>query len=236
MATRTNLRLAVFDVDGTLVDSRASIHRAAVEGAKAINIDPPNYDEVRSIVGLSLFEALQAMRPELDPETVAAYTREFQNAFLTFHADPDFTEALYAGAHETLLRLKNDNWLIGMATGNSRRGVTRIVDRHGWKDIFDVTFCADDGPSKPHPHMLQCNLTALGVGTHQAVMIGDATHDIRMARTAQVHAIGVSWGFHTVEELQDAGAHEIVHDFKALERSLEAFSINSLAPVGRGLG
>lgn len=217
------MRLAVFDVDGTLIDSRASIHRAAVEAAKVLNLTAPTYDEVRAIVGMSLFEALQAMRPDLDPETVAAYTREFQNAFLTFHADPDFSEALYLGAQETLERLKNDNWLIGMATGNSRRGVTRIVEKHGWGDLFDVTFCADDGPSKPHPHMLQCNLTALGVGTHQAVMIGDATHDMRMARAAQVQAIGVSWGFHTVDELEAAGAQQIVHDFSELGALLDRF-------------
>lgn len=218
------MRLAVFDVDGTLIDSRASIHRAAVEAARVLNLTPPTYDEVRAIVGLSLFEALQVMRPDLDPETVAAYTREFQNAFLTFHADPDFSEALYAGAQETLERLKNDNWLIGMATGNSRRGVTRIVEKHGWGDLFDATFCADDGPSKPHPHMLQSNLAALGVGTHQAVMIGDATHDIKMARSAQVQAIGVSWGFHTVDELSQAGAHHIVHDFSELDAVLDAFT------------
>lgn len=219
-----SLKLAVFDVDGTLVDSRASIFRAAVEAAHRINIEPPTYDQVRSIVGLSLFEALQAMRPDLDPETIAAYTREFQQAFVTFHAEPDFTEALYAGAQDTLIRLKNDNWLIGMATGNSRRGVTRIIERNGWAGLFDATFCADDGPSKPHPHMLQCNMKAVGVGPAQTVMIGDATHDIRMARAAGVQGVGVSWGFHTVDELTEAGAADIVHDFDALDTVLRAFT------------
>jgi len=218
------MRLAVFDVDGTLIDSRASIFRAAVEAAQRIGIAPPTYDEVRGIVGLSLFEALQAMRPDLDPETIAAYTRAFQNAFIEFHADPDFREDLYAGAQETLIRLKNDNWLIGMATGNSRRGVTRILAHYGWGDIFDVTFCADDGPSKPHPHMLECNMKALGAGAYQTLMIGDATHDIRMARAAGVYAIGVSWGFHTVAELEGAGAHDIVHDYGALNGALDQFS------------
>lgn len=218
------MRLAVFDVDGTLIDSRASIFRAAVEAAHRINIEPPTYDQVRGIVGLSLFEALEAMRPDLDPETIAAYTREFQNAFITFHAEPDFSEDLYAGAQETLLRLKNENWLIGMATGNSRRGVTRILAHYGWEDIFDVTFCADDGPSKPHPHMLECNMKALGVEAHQTLMIGDATYDIRMARSAGAYAVGVSWGFHTVSELEAAGAHEIVDDYTALNRALDQFS------------
>ena len=93
-----SLRLAVFDVDGTLIDSRSSIFRAAVEAAHAINIDPPTYDQVRAIVGVSLFDALAMMRPDLDNETIAAYTHEFQQTFLRFHADPDFSEDLYLGA------------------------------------------------------------------------------------------------------------------------------------------
>jgi len=217
------LRLAVFDVDGTLIDSRSSIFRAAVEAAHAINIDPPTYDDVRAIVGVSLFDALAMMRPDLDSETIALYTHEFQQAFLRFHADPAFSEDLYIGAQDTLRALKAEGWLLGMATGNSRRGVTRTVAKHGWGDLFDVTFCADDGPSKPHPHMLQRNLDALGVATHEAVMIGDASHDMKMARNAQVRAVGVSWGFHTVEELQLAGAHEIVHDFTELKAMLDGF-------------
>src|SRR5690606_13088072 len=104
-----------------------------------------------------------------------------------------------------------------------RRGVTRILQHYGWGDIFDVTFCADDGPSKPHPHMLEANMKALGVSAHQTLMIGDATYDIRMARSAGVHAIGVSWGFHTVPELEAAGAHEIVHDYQALNGALDQF-------------
>jgi phosphoglycolate phosphatase len=218
-----SLRLAVFDVDGTLIDSRSSIFRAAVEAAHAINIDPPTYDDVRAIVGVSLFDALAMMRPDLDHETIAAYTHEFQQTFLRFHAEPDFSEDLYLGAEDTLRALKAEGWLLGMATGNSRRGVTRTVAKHGWEDLFDVTFCADDGPSKPHPHMLQRNLDALGVATHEAVMIGDASHDMKMARSAQVWAIGVAWGFHTVEELQLAGAHHIVHDFTELKALLDDF-------------
>ncbi len=228
-----SLRLAVWDVDGTLIDSRSSIFRAAVEAAHAINIDPPTYDQVRAIVGVSLFDALAMMRPDLDSETIALYTHEFQQAFLRFHADPDFNEDLYLGAEDTLRALKAEGWLLGMATGNSRRGVTRTVAKHGWGDLFDVTFCADDGPSKPHPQMLQRNLDALGVATHEAVMIGDASHDMKMARNAGVRAIGVSWGFHTVEELQAAGAHDIVHDFTELKTLLEQFDPQVLPEIKR---
>ncbi|ESQ88188.1 haloacid dehalogenase [Asticcacaulis sp. AC460] len=215
------MKLAVFDVDGTLVDSRSSIFRAATEAAEATGITPPTYDAVRSIVGISLFEAIVQMLPDHDEATHRAYLTAFQHSFVTMHNTSSFCEVLYDGADDLLRRLKSDGWCLGMATGQSRRGVNRCLDSYAWHDLFDTTFCADDGPSKPHPHMLQANLKALGLDPHQAVMIGDTGHDMRMAREARVHAIGVSWGFHTVEEL-DLADH-IVHDFNELETALNAF-------------
>ncbi|EGF89780.1 indB protein [Asticcacaulis biprosthecium C19] len=208
-------------MDGTLVDSRSSIFRAATEAAEATGLTPPSYDQVRSIVGISLFEAIVQMLPDHDETTHRAYQSAFQGSFLRIHETSGFHETLYSGADDLLRRLKSDGWFLGMATGQSRRGVNRCLNSYDWHDLFDATFCADDGPSKPHPHMLQANLKALGLDPHQAVMIGDTGHDMRMAREARVHAIGVSWGFHTVEELDQAD--HIVHDFKELETALYAF-------------
>ncbi len=217
------MKLAIWDVDGTLVDSRGSIFRAAVEAAEAIGVSVPSYDDVRAIVGVSLRPALAMMRPDLDDATIDAYTREFQQAYLRFHADPDFHDGLYPGAAQCLRALKNQGWHLGMATGNSRRGVERCIRIYGWEGLFDASFCADDGPSKPHPHMVGANLSSLGLLAHQAVMIGDTAHDINMATRAGVRAIGVSWGFHTVAELEAAGAQDIVHDFGELQHLLERF-------------
>lgn len=217
-------KLAVFDVDGTLVDSRSSIFRAAVEAANAIGVSAPSYEDVRAIVGLSLFEALAKMRPDLDEPTLRAYTQAYKDAFVRFHAEPDFFDSLYPGAAELLTALKAEGWLLGMATGQSRRGVNRNLDVHAWRDLFDCTVCADDGPSKPHPHMLRRNMSTVGIEAAHTVMIGDTAHDITMAREAGVHAIAVTWGFHTHDELLAAGAHEIVDDFPALAQSLHAFA------------
>ncbi|WP_443750491.1 HAD-IA family hydrolase [Asticcacaulis solisilvae] len=223
-----SLKLVVWDVDGTLVDSRASIFKALQEAAVTVGLDAPTYDEVRQIVGLSLLEAVRHMRPDLAPDRAEAYASAYKQAFIRMHGDPDFHEPLYPGAEETLRRLKRDGWLIGMATGKSRRGIERNTEVYGWGDVFDTSFCADDGPSKPHPHMLDCNMVALGVDAHQTVMIGDTTHDIHMGRAAKVRTIGVSWGFHTVEELQAAGADVIVHDFNQLNAALDAFVLENM--------
>ena len=219
----TPLKLAVWDVDGTLVDSRASIAGILQEAAVTVGVTPPTYDQVRQIVGLSLKEAVEQMCPDLDPERAAIYAAEYKQTFVRHHAKPDFHEPLYAGADVCLRRLKAEGWLLGMATGKSRRGIDRNTAAYGWEGLFDASFCADDGPSKPHPHMIQLNMDALGVDRRQTVMIGDTVHDIRMGRDAGIYTIAVSWGFNTVEELQSVTPGHIVHDFDELNAALDAF-------------
>ena len=222
--------LAVFDVDGTLIDSRALIHRAAVESAREIGMAEPSYDAVRQIVGLSLAQALRELAPELADAEHAAFVAGFQGAFQRFHAEPGFKEPLYDGAEQTLRRLKREGWIIAMATGNSRRGVERILNLHGWGEVFDTTWCADDGPGKPHPNMITKALEATGADARQAIMIGDTSHDMRMAVNAGVYAQGVSWGFHTTEEILASGAHHVAHSFGELDAALDAFAAELAEP------
>lgn len=217
-------RLAVFDVDGTLVDSRAVIWRAAVEGAREVGLPEPLYDQVRRVVGLTLHVALRELAPALTDAELADFVAAFQASFRRMHAEPGFVEPLYPGAAELLQRLHRDGWSIAMATGKSRRGVETIVRMHGWADLFCSTHCADDGPGKPHPAMLLEALKATGTDAKDAVMIGDTAHDMRMAVAARVRAQGVAWGFHTAEEVREGGAEHVALVFPELEAELDAFA------------
>ena len=190
----------------------------------------PSYDAVRQIVGLSLAQALRELAPELDDAEHARFVAGFQAAFQRFHAVPGFKEPLYDGAERTLRRLKRQGWIIAMATGNSRRGVERILNLHGWGDVFDTTWCADDGPGKPHPNMITKAMEATGAESRQAIMIGDTSHDMRMAVNACVYPQGVSWGFHTAEEITAAGARRVAHSFDELDGALDAFAATLAAP------
>lgn len=216
--------LAIWDVDGTLIDSRATIHRAAVESARGIGMAEPSYDAVRQIVGLSLHQALRELAPQLTDAEHADFVAGFQAAFQRFHAEPDFVEPLYDGAEATLRRLKREGWNVAMATGNSRRGVERILDKHRWAELFDTTWCADDGPGKPHPNMISQAIKAVGALPARTVMIGDTSHDMRMAVNAGVYPQGVAWGFHTAEEVRAAGARHVAVVWGELDAELDRFA------------
>ena len=216
------LKLAIWDMDGTIVDSREVIQTAMVRCFESLGLVPPSYDDTRKVVGLGLAEAVQMLAPDYDdiPTLVANY----KQAFLARRSDPDFKEPLFHGAAETLHRLAEDGWLIAMATGKSHRGIRAIFEMHPLEQYFDTIWCADDGPGKPHPFMCEEAMKAVGAEPHQSLIIGDAVHDMRMGRNAGIHTLGVSWGFGTTEELAASGAHEIHHDYTSLNTSLNAFA------------
>ena len=219
-----NNKLVVWDIDGTLVDSRETIFEAARLSFIALGEPEPTYDAVRQIVGLELREALGVLMPHREGSDLDRARDAYREAFQGWVQRPDFKERLYDGAAETLDRLRAEGWKIAMATGKSRRGVESVLRMHDWADLFDSTHCSDDGPGKPHPAMLLEAMRALGCGPDQTIMIGDTAHDMRMARSAGAYAQGVSWGFHTAEEVRAGGADHVADDFASLNSQLQAFS------------
>jgi phosphoglycolate phosphatase len=219
-----NRKLAVFDVDGTLVDSRQAIYDTMVEACARLGAAAPPYELARQVVGLNLAEALVQLAPDLDQAGREQLVVNYRAVFQEMHAQPGYVEPLYPGAAELLSRLRGEGWMVAMATGKSRRGVETIMRMHGWVDLFDSTHCADDGPGKPDPAMLVEAMRVLAAERAHTIMIGDTAHDIHMALAAGVHAQGVSWGFHTAEEIAAAGAHDVSHSFDELNAALDRFA------------
>lgn len=215
--------LAVFDVDGTLLDSRRSIAEAMDAAFVALGLPAPGYAATRQIVGLSLEPAIAALAPNLPPARYAALAKAYQEAFVANRA-AGISEPLYTGAMPLLTSLRAEGWHLGIATGKSRRGLTAFLDRNGLADWFDTGFCADDGPGKPDPHMLQLNMKALDRAPEGTVMIGDTSFDMLMARSAGAYALGVSWGFHTPAEIHGGGAHAVADTMSALADHLTDFA------------
>ncbi len=221
----TPLRLAIWDVDGTLVDSRAVIQACMEAAFRESGLPPPDYDATRRIVGLSLQAGIaQLAPPDLGAARLDALVDAYRHTFTRLRADAALHEPMYDGALDVLDRLKQDGWLLAIATGKTHRGLDGLFAKHPIKDYFDTVWCADDGPGKPHPFMVEQSMRALGCAPSQSLMIGDAIHDIAMSRAAGVRALGVSWGFGRADELRDAGADEVHDEFRTLTESLLGFA------------
>jgi phosphoglycolate phosphatase len=210
------MRLAVFDCDGTLVDGQADVCWAMDRAFARAGLAAPDPQAVRRIVGLSLPAAVRALAPSLSDDQAAAVTEFYRSSFRARREEGLLDEPLYDGIAELLAALHGAGWQLAVATGKSDRGLAACLAVHGITDLFVSLQTADRHPSKPHPAMLEAALFEAGAERHQAVMIGDTSFDMMMARSAGVRALGVGWGYHGAHELMASGAVSVAETVAAL--------------------
>lgn len=211
-----DLKLAIFDCDGTLVDGQHMIISAMKQASENCKIPYPGDEPVRRIVGLSLLEAIKRVYPGLSSNDHDYLREEFVNHFQYLRTLDDHHEPLYEGIREAIIELSDSGILLGVATGKSSRGLKSTLEVHGLEDHFVTLNTADDGPGKPHPSMINVALSDTGVARENAFMIGDTTYDMIMAKEAGVRSVGVTWGYHEKSELISSGANHIISHISEL--------------------
>lgn len=200
------IKLAIFDCDGTLVDSGGTIHTALQQAFGVHGLECPPRDITKKVIGLSLMEAMAALVPDGDH---AALTQTYKDAFFAMRGAGRVEEPLFDGIIELLDTLEADGWLLGVATGKSDRGLRHCLANHGLAGRFVTLQTADRNPSKPHPAMALAAMAEAGANPARTIFVGDTGWDMGCARNAGVGAIGAAWGYHEVEELTADGAHGV---------------------------
>lgn len=214
-------RLALFDCDGTLVDSQAAICAAMGDCFTAAGLPDPGEAATRRVVGLSLYEAVAMLHPAGDAPLHRRMAQDYKRAFQRRRGLGLVAEPLFDGVAEAIAAIADAGWLLGVATGKSDRGLAFCLDRHGLADRFVTLQTADRHPSKPHPAMAHAAMAEAGAAPETTVMIGDTSYDIAMAKAAGAVAIGVAWGYHERHELLAAGADLVAERPADLARLLE---------------
>jgi phosphoglycolate phosphatase len=194
--------LIIFDWDGTLMDSIFKIVRCFQAALADAGAPDPGEDAIRHIIGLGLEEAVSALLPQADAATQARVVDRYRQHFL--HLDQTNME-LFPGVRAGLEALVAQGYRLAIATGKARRGLDRVLHDTGTGHLFCATRCADEALSKPHPRMLEDILTQTGLDARRALMVGDTTYDLEMARHAGMDALGVTYGVHGRAILEELG-------------------------------
>ena len=209
-------RLAVFDCDGTIVDSQASIISAMITAFKKCSHPIPDHESIRRVVGLPIKVGMELLLPNVATSEHEYLENSFKEAFGNLRRDGDIDDPLYPGVFDVLNILEDEGWLLGVATGKSTRGLRLTLEKFGLIDKFLTLQTSDTAPGKPDPGMLINAIHDTGSAPQSTIMIGDTTFDMEMAANAHVKAIGVSWGYHPQDDLNSAGALVIAEDFYML--------------------
>ncbi|KAA0944644.1 MULTISPECIES: HAD-IA family hydrolase [unclassified Pseudomonas] len=197
--SRLDYKLLIFDWDGTLCDSIGriveSMHAASARSGYELCSDLA----VKGIIGLGLPEAIRTLYPEIGDDELVAFRQRYADHYMALDAQPS---PLFEGVVQSMEAFRAEGYHLAVATGKARRGLDRVLKAHGWEDYFDVTRAADETASKPHPLMLEQILAHCGVSPRQALMVGDASFDLMMARNAGMDSVAVSYGAQSGQALQ----------------------------------
>lgn len=205
-------RMIVFDWDGTLMDSAAAIVNSIQKACQDLDVRPPDDQQARYVIGLGLSDAMRHAVPDLPENLYSKMIDRYRYHYLS----QDHGLVLFAGVESILRDLSETGYLLAVATGKSRIGLSRALEVSGLASTFQSTRCADECFSKPHPQMLNELLEEFALEPRDALMIGDTTHDLQMAANAAVDAVGVSYGAHPKAALQEMSPKIVVDDVQSL--------------------
>jgi len=210
-------KLVIFDWDGTLMDSVDRIVSSMQSAAKTVGLTIPSNEAAKQIIGLSIPEALKALFEGITDEQIEIMRLQYKYQYLEGDTTPT---PLFDNATNLLIQLKQNNKLLAVATGKGRDGLNRVLEVSETSDFFNTTRCAGEMPSKPDPTMLLSILDELNLAPHEAIMIGDTSHDLKMAQNAGVDSIGVTFGVHDRDVLNRYKPKVVVDSLAELHQLL----------------
>jgi phosphoglycolate phosphatase len=188
-----SIKAAIFDWDGTVVDSVEHIADCLLHAAVSTGFPALERAAYRDIIGLGLVEALRRLYPGLNTEQTVRMREAYSTQFMATAAN---NQRIFPGIPAILEDLHKNGRQCAVATGKSRRGLNAALESSQLGAWFDITRCADETRSKPDPRMLTEILEHLGLEPTDAVMIGDTSYDLQMAHAIGMPSIGVRWGVH----------------------------------------
>jgi phosphoglycolate phosphatase len=193
-----SIKAAIFDWDGTVVDSIEHITDCLNHAAVSTGFPALERAAYRDIIGLGIVEALKRLYPGLDIEQTARMREAYSTRFMATSAS---NQHIFPGITDILQDLHATDRRCAVATGKSRRGLDLALQSSQLSPWFHITRCADETRSKPDPRMLIEILEHFELEPADAVMIGDTSYDLQMAQNISMPSIGVSWGAHSDDVL-----------------------------------
>ena len=203
------MKLIIFDLDGTLVNSLDDLAAAANHALKKYGYPSHDTEKYRYFVGDGVPKLIERALPEekRSDDVILKVKSDFDNYYKEHYSD--FTQQ-YEVIPELIRKLKEEGYMLAVAS-NKPDEFTQIIVERLFGNIFDlVVGKRPDTEKKPAPDIIFKIIEELSCSAEETVMIGDSNVDIFTAKNAGIRSVGCLWGFRTAEELKSAGADNLV--------------------------
>lgn len=209
-------RLAVFDMDGTLLNTIDDIADACNHALSCSGFPPCTLDDVLRGVGYGSRHLARFLAPPEFKENEAVIDRLYDDFFAYYKEHGEDKTTPYDGVLELLRALKKQGVRTAILSNKPDGAVGPLSNRY-FPGLIDLAYGQRPGiPMKPDPTPLLDVIAHFGFEKHDCCYIGDSEVDIATGLSADVRTVGVSWGFRTIETLKQAGAKVIVHKVEEL--------------------
>tara|TARA_B100000035_G_scaffold233403_1_gene201630 strand:+ start:6879 stop:7541 length:663 start_codon:yes stop_codon:yes gene_type:complete len=197
MPKNTNYDLIIFDWDGTIANSAGIIVESIKQVCALKQISTPTDQKISSIIGLGLSEGFRKIFPDMNSSEQEDTEQLYREEYLK-RVDHI---CLFDGIEIGIKGLALKGYYLAVATGKSRRGLNNALNRSKLNEFFKITKTMDECFSKPHPQMINEILDTFMVEPSRALMIGDSSYDLEMAKNAMIDSVGVSYGAQVESQL-----------------------------------
>lgn len=222
---KPDIKLVVFDIDGTLVDSQAMIIACLQKTCQDLNIEAPtSRAQLLSGVGLPLPLAVQKAIPHIQPGEVPPFVERFRLHQKELMHEVERLQPLFPGVMDMLKTLRRNGCKLSVLTSKAKVGLDVLLDAHQLRPLFVSIKTPEDGPAKPDPFLLLRCMDEAGATAAETVFVGDSTYDVETAIAANSNALGVSWGYHTEAQLAAVGAQRIIHSVADIAPTIAAWN------------
>lgn len=213
-----NYKYILFDLDGTLIDSKVGIITAARFALDKMGVPETQIYNLERMIGPPLkYSFINFFNLSEDlVDTAVGYYREY------YREKGIFEFEMYEGIPELLSMLKADGYILAIATSKPTVFAKRIIEKLGLAQYFDIIAGANlDESHSDKGEIIADACDVLNIyNTHQAIMVGDRLYDINGANANDMDSIGVLYGYGSLEEFQDAGASYVVNTVRELGQLL----------------
>lgn len=215
-----DVKLLIFDFDGTIMDTRRTIVYAKQETMRIMGLEVFDEETCASTIGLSAKIGFEKLYPEMDEKQIDDMVVLYRDIFEK--AKETMPPVLFQNVTECLEKLQQKGYELTIATSRNTKSIHEFLDKFELNKIFKYVLGGDDTKLlKPNPEPVFKTLEDLNYKPEETMVIGDMPFDIMMGKGAGVLTLGVTYGNASRNELLESGADYVIDDIKELLDILE---------------